>query len=383
MRIVVPRETAAGERRVALVPETVGRLVETGFEVGIEAGAGERAGYPDQAYADAGATIVPEAAALYADCDVVLKVRRPLRLPDGRGHEAELISEGAALISFFQPLADPELVRILAERKITSFSLDLVPRITRAQKMDALSSQATVAGYRAVLEAAHAVGKMFPLMMTAAGTIAPVRVLVLGAGVAGLQAIATARRLGAVVQAFDIRPAAREQVESLGATFVGMPLEDAEDARGYAREVGEDVGRRIREVLARPVAEADVVITTAQVPGKPAPTLVTEEMVRAMRPGSVIVDLAAETGGNCTLTEPGRTVVHHGVMINGLINAPSAHATHASQMLSRNIAALLLHVHFDGAIQVDLEDEITRACCVTHAGEVLHEGARALVGAGG
>lgn len=376
MRIAVPKEKASGERRVALVPETVARLVEMGIEVGIESGAGERAGFPDKEYEAAGARVLPDAAAVFAGSDVVLKVQRPT------AEEAGQIPTGALLISFLQPSSSVDVIRVLTERRVTSLSLDLVPRITRAQKMDALSSQATVAGYKAALLAADHLGKFFPMLMTAAGTIPPARVLVVGAGVAGLQAIATARRLGAVVQAFDIRPAVKEQVESLGATFVGLTVEEAEDKGGYAKEVSEDVHRREQELLHRLVAEADVVITTAQVPGKKAPVLITAEMVDAMRPGSVIVDVAADSGGNCALTEPGRQVEHNGVTIIGLTNAPSGLPTHASQMYSRNVAALLLHVVRDGAIHVDLEDEITGACCVTHGGSVVHPAAQALVAAG-
>ena len=380
MRVVAPKEIVPGERRVAVVPETAARLAAAGFQVAVEAGAGEAAGFSDDAYRAAGAAVEADAAALLGSGDVVLKVQRPVRDPASGRHEADLLRPGALLVSFFQPAFDPELVRRLAERRVTALSMDLIPRITRAQHMDALSSQATAAGYRAALVAAHALGKFFPMLMTAAGTIAPARVLVLGAGVAGLQAIATARRLGAVVQGFDIRPAAKEQVESLGASFVGLTLEEAEGAGGYAREVSEEVRHREHELLARLVAEADVVIGTAQVPGRRAPVLVTEEMVRRMRPGSVIVDLAAEAGGNCALTEPGREVVRHGVRVIGLVHAASQVAHHASQMYARNVAALLLHVARDGALRLDLEDEIVRACCVTHAGEPVATAAPAPAG---
>jgi NAD(P) transhydrogenase subunit alpha len=380
MRIVVPREIVPGERRVALVPELVGRLRTAGAELLVERGAGEAAGFPDEAYRDAGAAIVPDAARLYADADIVLKVQRPARNDVLGRDEADLLPEGSLLLSFLPPLAHPDLVRRLAQRRITSLSLDLVPRITRAQKMDALSSQSTAAGYRAALVAAERLPRFFPMLMTAAGTIPPARVLVLGAGVAGLQAIATARRLGAVVQAFDIRPAAREQVESLGATFVGLELEGAQDAGGYAKEVTADVHRREQELLLRLVRDADAVITTALVPGKRAPVLITTEMVEAMRPGSVVVDLAAEWGGNCELTEPGGERLYRGVCIVGLTHAASAVAHHASQMYARNIAALLLHLLKDGALHLDPEDEITRACLVTHRGEVVHGGAKVAAG---
>ncbi|HEX7051953.1 MAG TPA: Re/Si-specific NAD(P)(+) transhydrogenase subunit alpha [Longimicrobiales bacterium] len=381
MRVAVPRETAAGERRVALVPESVAGLREAGLEVRVEAGAGAAAGIADAAYEAAGAAVVASAAEAVAGAGVVLKVRPPL--VGAGGDELAPFPEGAALIALFHPLTHPELVRRLAERRITAFSMDLVPRTTRAQPMDALSSQSTAAGYRAALVAAERLPKFFPMLMTAAGTIPPARVLVLGAGVAGLQAIATARRLGAVVQAFDIRPAVKEQVESLGATFVGLEVAAAEDAGGYAKQVSADVHRREQELLHDLVREADAVIATALIPGKPAPVLVTAEMVAAMKPGSVIVDLAAEAGGNCALTEPGVERVHQGVTIVGLTDAASAVAVHASRMYSRNVGALLLHVLRDGELRLDFDDEITRACCVTHAGEVLYAAAREGVRAGG
>lgn len=379
MRVAVPREIAPGERRVALVPEIAARLSGAGFEIRVEAGAGDAAGFPDQAYRDAGAAVTPEAAALFMDADVVLKVQRPRDNPSLGRHEVDLIAEGATLISFFHPLSDPELVQRIATRRLTAFSMDLVPRITRAQKMDALSSQSTAAGYRAAIVAAERLTRFFPMLMTAAGTVPPARVLVLGAGVAGLQAIATARRLGAVVRAFDIRPAVREQVESLGATFVGLELDAAEDAGGYAKEVSDDVHRREQELLAELLRDTDAVITTAQIPGRPAPTLITAEMVEVMKPGSVIVDLAAEAGGNCELTTAGEETEHRGVAIVGLTNAASAVAHHASQMYSRNIAALLTHLAPDGRLELDLDDEIARACCYTHAGEILHEGVGVLL----
>lgn len=385
MRVAVPREITAGERRVALVPETVRRLSESGFEVFVEAGAGVGAGFLDEAYEAAGATVVADPAELWAGADVVLKVQRPREHPGLGRHESELAAEGAAIISFFHPLTDPELVQRVAGRGLTYLSMDLVPRITRAQTMDALSSQSTAAGYRAALVAAERLNHFLPMLMTAAGTIPPARVLVLGAGVAGLQAIATARRLGATVQAFDIRPAAREQVESLGATFVGLELEESEDAGGYAKEVSEDVHRKEQELLLGLVRDSDVVITTAQIPGRPAPVLITAEMVSAMRPGSVIVDLAAESGGNCELTRSGEEVDHDGVLVIGLENPASAVAHHASQMYSRNISSLLTHLVGEGGaesesrLELDLEDEIARACVITQRGEILHEGVGVLL----
>ncbi|HEX7119274.1 MAG TPA: Re/Si-specific NAD(P)(+) transhydrogenase subunit alpha [Longimicrobiales bacterium] len=383
MRVAVPKEIVGGERRVALTPEGVARLKEAGFDVRVGAGAGRAAGADDEAYREAGAAVVADPASLLSEADLVLKVRGPAYDEALGRHEADLIPAGATLIAMFHPLAHPELVRRLADRRITTFCMDLVPRITRAQKMDALSSQATAAGYKAALVAADRLTRFFPMLMTAAGTIPPARVLVLGAGVAGLQAIATARRLGAVVQAFDIRPAVKEQVESLGASFVGLALEEAETAGGYAKELDEEQHRREQELLHKLCREADAVITTALVPGRRAPVLITEAMVRDMRAGSVIVDLAAEMGGNCELTEPGREVLHHDVLVVGLDDAPAAVAVHASQMYSRNITALLLHLTHDGALRTDFEeDEIGRACLVTRDGAVVHEDARQRIAAG-
>jgi NAD(P) transhydrogenase subunit alpha len=293
--------------------------------------------------------------------------------------EVNLIKSGAVLISFLQPATQADIVRALAKRGVTAFSLELVPRISRAQSMDALSSQASVAGYKAVLMAAGRVGKFFPMMMTAAGTIPPARVLVMGAGVAGLQAIATARRLGAVVSAYDVRPAVKEEVQSLGATFIELPLETQEGVGGYAREQSEDFLRTQRELIGEHVAKSDVVITTAAVPGRRAPLLVTGEMVKGMRPGSVIVDLAAETGGNVELTQVGKDLDVGGVTIIGTRNVPSTMPLHASQLYARNVANLLLHLVKDGAVVLDFEDEITKGCCVTHGGEIVNERAKQLV----
>ena len=365
MRIGVPREVAEGERRVALVPDTVRRLVADGVEVGVEEGAGEGAAFPDSAYEEAGAHIKRPGAAWEAD--LVVKVRRPV---DG---EIERVRAGCVLVGLLQPLADSDLARSLAERGATAFSLDSIPRITRAQPMDALSSQATVAGYKAVLIAAASTGKFFPMLTTAAGTIPPARVLVLGAGVAGLQAIATARRLGAVVSAYDVRPVVKEQVESLGATFLELDVEGAEGVGGYAVALAEDEHEREQELLALHVAESDVVITTALVPGREAPLLVTEDAVGRMQPGSVVVDLAAEAGGNCAVTEPGRTLVRDGVTVVGELNLPSTMPLHASQMYSRNVLAFLGLLVRDGDLVLDFDDEIVRETCVTHEGRVLKE----------
>jgi len=365
MKIGVPKETAADERRVALTPDVAGRLGKSGLAVLVERGAGEAASFGDEAYQAAGATVVPAAAALLRQSDVVLKVQ-----PPSRG-EVRLCREGAALVAVFQPSAARDAVAALAARKVTAFSLALLPRITRAQAMDVLSSQATVAGYKAVLLAAAAAGRLFPMLVTAAGTLAPARVLVLGAGVAGLQAIATARRLGAVVSAFDVRPAVQEQVESLGAKFLRLEItEQAEGSGGYAKELSEETHRRELAFIAQHLKDTDVVITTAAIPGKRAPLLITAGAVGGMKPGSVIVDLAAETGGNCELTKLGRDVVRNGVLILGPANLPSTVPYHASQMYARNVSSFLLHVTRDGTLVLDFDDEITRDTCVTHAGEV-------------
>jgi H+-translocating NAD(P) transhydrogenase subunit alpha len=361
MRIGVPLETAPGERRVALVPESAGRLARAGFEVVVERGAGHAAGFPDALYERAGARL-EAAAETVLGSDVVLKVRRPSR------EEAARLSPGAVLLGFLQPAASGEILALLAERRVTALAMELLPRITRAQPMDALSSQATVAGYKAVLLGACALAKLFPMLITAAGTLAPAKVFVIGAGVAGLQAIATARRLGAVVSAFDVRPAVKEQVLSIGATFVEAEV-SAEGQGGYARELAEEQQRQVLAAVGRHIADMDLVIATAQVPGRPAPRLVTEEMVRAMRPGSAIVDLAAESGGNCALTRPGETVDVGGVTILGPLDLPATVPLHASQMYSRNLEALLKHLAKDGRLAVDLADEIAGAMTVVHGGE--------------
>jgi len=362
MRIGVPKETAANERRVALTPDVAGRLTKGGHAVVIERGAGMAAFFPDEAYSAAGPTIGDRATVL-GQSDIVLQVQAP--------NAAELAQyrEGSALVAFFQPV--PEFLRALAQRRLTVFSLVLLPRITRAQPMDVLSSQATVAGYKAVLLAASAAGRVLPMLVTAAGTLSAARVLVLGAGVAGLQAIATARRLGAIVSAFDVRPAVKEQVQSLGAIFLEMAIEEhAETAGGYAKELSEETHRKELAFLASAVKDADIVISTAAIPGKKAPVLITAAAVDGMKPGSIIVDLAAETGGNCELTQPGSEIVRHGVSILGPLNLPSTVPLHASQMYARNVSAFLGHITQDGKLRLDFEDQIIRDTCVTHAGEV-------------
>jgi NAD(P) transhydrogenase subunit alpha len=366
MKLGIPREIAPGERRVALVPDTVKRLAETGVEVLVETGAGAAASFPDEDYEGAGATLAP-IQELYAQADLVAKVQKP------EPEEVERLRADSTLVAFLQPLVSPELVQALAEQGVTSFSMDAMPRITRAQPMDALSSQSTVAGYKATLLAAGSLGKFFPMLTTAAGTIAPARVLVLGAGVAGLQAIATARRLGAVVSGYDVRPVVKEQVESLGASFLELDVEGVEGVGGYAVALAADEQQRQRELMALHVAESDAVIATALIPGKPAPVLVTADAVQRMRAGSVIVDLAAEMGGNCELTEPGEVVVREGVTILGETNLPSTMPTHASQMYSRNVASFLGLLVRDGDLVLDFEDEIVRETCVTHEGRAVKE----------
>jgi proton-translocating NAD(P)+ transhydrogenase subunit alpha len=373
VKVAVPKETKPGERRVALVPDVAGKLVDSGLEVLIGAGAGAEAHLSDELYAEKGATTVPDATELLRQADVVLKVVAP------EGAELDALRQGVILIGFLSPLNSPDLVRRLAEGRVTSFAVETIPRTTRAQSMDALSSQAVVAGYRATLAAATHLGKFFPMLITAAGTAKPSRVLVLGAGVAGLQAIATSKRLGAVVEAYDLRPAVKEEVESLGAKFVQIEMEQEGEGGGsgqYAKELSEDQQRRQRELLAQRVAAADCVITTAAVPGRPAPRLITEEMVQAMRPGSVVVDIAAETGGNCALTEPGSVVVRGGVTIDGTLNLPSQMPFHASLLYANNVANLLLHMTTEGRVEPDFEDEIVAGCCVTHDGQIVNERVR-------
>jgi proton-translocating NAD(P)+ transhydrogenase subunit alpha len=379
VKVCVPKETTPGERRVALVPDAAGKLVESGFEVLVEAGSGEHAWLSDSAYEELGAKPVAGHGELLGSAGIVVKVRKP-RISDGEQDELALLPEGAVVIGFLEALTSPELVKRMAGSGITSFAMEAIPRTTRAQSMDALSSQAVVAGYRAALMAATSLGKFFPMLITAAGTAAPSRVLVLGAGVAGLQAIATARRLGAVVEAYDVRPAVKEEVESLGAKFVQIEVQQEEGGAGeYAKELPEEVQRRQRELLAQRVAAADCVITTAAVPGRPAPRLITEEMVQAMRAGSVVVDVAAETGGNCALTEPGSVIERHGVTIDGSRDLPSQMPYHASLLYANNVTSLLLHLAPEGELKVDLEDEITAGCCITHEGRVVNERARELV----
>lgn len=371
MIIGVPKESHPGERRVALVPSVLPTLIKAGFEVQVQAGAGFDAGYPDSFYSDKGGKMVADRAAIFAAADIIAQVLC-FGANDINGQDdIRFYRRGQILIGFLRPFGEGDVLQQIARADITAFSVELMPRTTRAQSMDALSSMATVAGYKAVLMAADSHPRIFPMLTTAAGTVTPARVFVIGCGVAGLQAIATARRLGAVVSAYDLRPAVKEQVQSLGGRFVELPIEakDAQDARGYATAQGEDFYRRQRELLGQVVQESDVVITTAVIPGKKAPILVTEEMVKGMALGSVILDLAAERGGNCDITEKGKTVVKHGVTIIGAVNLASGVPYHASMMYSRNLTAFLTYVIKDQKLNFD--DEIARETLVTHQGEIV------------
>jgi len=379
MRIAVSKETLPGERRVALVPASVPVLAKAGVEVWIESSAGEAAGFLDAQYAEKGAKIVNRGDAFAADC--LLQIRSLGANPEAGRADLAAFRAGQIVIGMAEPLWNPQAAKEMADRGVTLFAMELIPRITRAQSMDVLSSMATVAGYRAVLAAATALGKMFPMMTTAAGTITPAKVFIVGAGVAGLQAIATARRLGAVVSAYDVRPAVKEQVQSLGGKFVEMQLDtkSAEGAGGYAIEMDEDFYNRQRELMTRVVAENDVVITTAAVPGKKAPILITRSMVEGMQPGSVVVDMA-ERGGNCELTKPGETIVHRGVNILGPANLASEAAYHASQMYAKNMTTFLAHLLREGEIKIDPSDEITRETLVCRDGQVVHPRVSAALG---
>lgn len=374
MILGVPKETASGEKRVSVIPDGLSKLA--GVSVVVEKGAGEPAGYLDSSYAEKGASIEADARSLYSRADVTLKVSPP------SPSEADMLKEGSVVVSFLYPLANLESVRRMSGRKITAFAMELIPRISRAQPMDALSSQSNLTGYKAVAIAAEVLPRIFPLMMTAAGTISPARVFIVGAGVAGLQAIATARRLGALVEAYDVRPVVKEQIESLGAKFAQMPVEskDAQDAGGYAKAQTEEFYKKQQLFLAERAASADVVITTALVPGQRAPVLISEGAVKGMRPGSVVVDLAAEQGGNCALTEPGKTTVKYGVTIVGPLNLASAMAPQASQLYSRNITSFFLSMLKDGNLSIDTKDEVVKGAMVLNQGEVVHQGTKVALG---
>jgi NAD(P) transhydrogenase subunit alpha len=372
MKIGIPKEISEGERRVAIVPKMAAQLKKEDYDILAETDAGEAAFFSDSEYEHAGVTIVANAQSLYAEADVIMKIWPPQK------GEVEMMKPGSTYIGFLAPISGLDIIRQINKKNITSFAMEFIPRIARSQSMDALSSMASIAGYRAVLIATQHLGKFFPLMMTAAGTIPPARVLILGAGVAGLQAIATARRLGASVEAFDTRPTVREQVESLGAQFTEMELvEDAENSGGYAKEMSDEFLKREREIIGSRIAQNNVVITTAQVFGKKAPILITEEMVKQMKKGSVIIDLAAEQGGNCELTEAGMSIVKHGIIICGMVNLPSTLPIDASRMYSRNITNFFRHLYKtldktkNGTL--DFEDEITKSTCITHKGEIMNE----------
>jgi NAD(P) transhydrogenase subunit alpha len=368
------KETYPGEHRVAITPHVLPSLVKAGCEVIVEAGAGEAAGFPDAEYTDKGARIVASRQEVFASAEVVAQVRGYGANLEQGAADLELMRKDQVLIGAFEPLTSLDADRAVADKGVTLFAMEMIPRITRAQSMDMLSSMATIAGYKGSLMAAQLLPKMFPMMMTAAGTVKPAKVFIVGAGVAGLQAIASCRRLGAQVEAYDIRPAVKEQVESLGGKFVEMELDagTSEDKGGYAKAMGEEFYRKQRELMAKVIAENDVVITTAAVPGKTAPTLVTEDMVKGMAPGSVIVDLAAERGGNCELTKPGETVVAHGVTIVGPLNVPATVPYHASQMYAKNVATLIQLMVKEGQLNVDMEDEVIAGTVVARGGEVVH-----------
>jgi NAD(P) transhydrogenase subunit alpha len=379
LKVWVPKEVAAGETRVAATPETVKRLVKEGLDVAVESGAGDQAYLSDERFKEAGARIGSPSE--WGQADLVLKVAPLAANPKLGKDEAAALKPGAALISFLTPHKNVPMVRALQSGKVSALAMELVPRITRAQKMDALSSQASIAGYKAVLLAAGRLPRYFPMLMTAAGTIPSAKVVIMGAGVAGLQAIATAKRLGAVVWVSDVRPAVKEQVESLGGKFIDLPMQESGEGKGgYAKEMSKEFLEKQQAIISEHVGSADAVITTAQIPGKPAPRLVTAAMVQRMRPGSVIVDLAAEQGGNCELTEPGKEVLKHRVLIMGQLNLPASMPLDASTLYARNVLELVLHVTKGGKLNLDLEDEITKGTLLTHDGKIVHAPTAALVG---
>lgn len=374
MVIAIPKEVLPGENRVSIVPDVASKLIKKGFTINVETGAGMNAGFTDEQYSDAGAKVFSSLEELYSTAELVLKVQRPLDHPEKGKHELELIKEGTLLIALLYSLHYPELAKKCAEHGINVISMDAIPRTTLAQKMDALSSQANISGYKSVLLAANYLGKIFPLMMTAAGTIQPARVVIMGAGVAGLQALGTAKRLGAIVEVSDIRPTAREEVESLGGRFIEVETdEDMQDEGGYAKEASEEFLQKQKELIFKHVSNADIVITTALVPGRKAPVLVTEEMVKAMRPGSVVLDMAVEFGGNCEISENGKTLRKYDVTIIGDPNLPSLVATNSSEVYSKNIMALLDYIVKEGKLELDLEDEIVKGSLISYNKEVVQE----------
>lgn len=375
MIVAIPKEILPEENRVAAIPATVKELIKNGMEVIVEAGAGEKAFFSDESYKEAGATIEKNTKKLYAKADLVLKVNHPVLNEALKTHEAELLKEGSAFVSFFQTTREQEAVKKLTDRKITGFSMHLIPRTTLAQKMDALSSQSNIAGYKAVLIGAAHLGKYMPLLMTAAGTIPPAKVLILGAGVAGLQAVATAKRLGAQVEVFDVRPDVKEQVESLGAKFVEVESDsdDGVGEGGYAKETSDEYKQKQQALIKEHIGKSDIVITTALIPGKPAPLLIPKDMVEGMKPGSVIIDLAAENGGNCELTDAGKIVLHNDVLVDGSLNLPGTMPIHASQLYAKNIATFVIYMYPEGKLNLDLEDEIISGAIFTHNGEIVNE----------
>ncbi len=382
MIIGVPKEILEGENRVAIVPDVAVKLIKAGYEVHIEKDAGLKAGFTDSAYQQAGVKIFSDLTELYNSADIILKVQRPLNHPGLNKNELDLMKKGTLLITFLYPLYYTDLVKKSAELGINVISMDMIPRTTLAQKMDALSSQANIAGYKSVIITANTIGKLFPMLMTAAGTIAPAKVVIMGAGVAGLQALGTAKRLGAVVEVSDIRPAVKEEVESLGGRFIEVESDESmQDEGGYAKEASEEFLRKQKELIFKHITEADIVITTALVPGKKAPVLVTEEMVKNMREGSVVLDMAVEFGGNCEVSEKGKTVKKYGVTIIGETNLPSLVPYHSSEMYSKNIMSLLLHLGKEGKIEIKPDDEIIQGAMITNNGEVVHQKIKELLNA--
>ena len=374
MVIAVPKEILPGENRVACVPDVVSKFIKAGFELQVEKDAGLSAGFTNAMYESAGAKVIDNLNELYSSAEIVLKVQRPLDHPEAGKHELDLMKEGTILITFLYPLNHSDLAKKCAEKKINVISMDMIPRTTLAQKMDALSSQANIAGYKSVIMCANALGKIFPLMMTAAGTISPAKVVIMGAGVAGLQALGTAKRLGAVVEVSDIRSAVKEEVQSLGGKFIEVQTdEDMQDEGGYAKEASKEFLKKQKELIFKHVTDADIVITTALVPGKKAPVLVTEEMVKNMKPGSVILDMAVEFGGNCEVSVIGKTVKKHNVTIIGEPNLPSLVPTHSSDMYAKNILSLVTHIGKEGKVELNLEDEIVQGSLITNNGEVIHQ----------
>ncbi|MBZ0183811.1 MAG: Re/Si-specific NAD(P)(+) transhydrogenase subunit alpha [Melioribacteraceae bacterium] len=380
MVIVVPKEILPGENRVSITPDVASKLIKKNFQIHVEKGAGEGAGYTDEHYEKAGAKLYDNLNDLYQSADIITKVQRPLDHPTEGKNELDLIKEGTLLITFLYPLNYPELAKECASKRINVISMDAIPRTTLAQKMDALSSQANIAGYKSVIMCANALGKIFPLMMTAAGTISPAKVVIMGAGVAGLQALGTAKRLGAVVEVSDIRSAVKEEVQSLGGKFIEVAgAEDMQDAGGYAKEASAEFLQKQKDLIFKHVTNADIVITTALVPGRKAPVLVTEEMVKNMRPGSVVLDMAVEFGGNCEVSEKGKVVKKYGVTIIGEPNLPSLVPTHSSDVYAKNILALLEHISKEGKVELNFDDEIVKGSVITHNGEVVQERTKALL----